>query len=563
MAFERGYAHLTPFQHGVFAECVVQQSGGLSLPMGSGKTLLSLVLALKDTEGVEERNALSLVVVAKSLIATWEMEIQKFFGDTLPYEVMHRSRLKKNYDTWRPAARTKIVITTPQAIAAAYKAYVVSELLVSLEIDRTKRPPLQIKYYANPTAPFLRNNMGPGLFFSRTWHTLVVDEIQQYTNIGTQVCQGLVAIHARARWLISGTVFDEPRAERVLGYLSILNWPDTPRNLPDTESYIRGRRMHRLRGEHIAPFEGLKVTMVLRETNEMFTPPHISERVVKHTLNEAEQNIYLAMKEILYEVCRRAREMRETDPEGARVFSTYRMAMLTYLRQAIICPCIPLASAALDMSDYKKKSTLANIFMDKIRELRLDTWLDDEAAVKSSRIQAICEEAERYKDERIVMFSCFRTTLNMMRYYLPDDRQILTLSPNMSITKRGEVIAEFERTRNGILLLTYTLGANGLNLQCSSTVFLCDFWWNAGKTRQAIARILRFGQKAPRVNIVYFTSNTGLEQVIFEKQKIKDNLTAELMKGVQTSTITRLKIEDIIRMIALAENDTLLRSIYM
>lgn len=558
-SYQRGYDHLTPFQRTIFDECIAKKSGGLSLPMGSGKTLLSLVLALHEAS---DPNALSLVIVAKNLIPSWELEIRKFFGDTLMYDVLHRSRLGDDYDTWRPKPGTKLIIATPQTVARAYKAYVVNERLISYHEVRHEFPRIVLKYFNNPKAPFLKHNMGTGVLFSRTWHTLIVDEIQQYTNIETQVCQGLVSVYATRRWLMSGTVFNEPKPERVLGYYAILDWPNTPRNLPDTVSYVHGKSLYNICNEHIPKFRGLKRSMVIRTKNAMFTPPPVHRHIVSHTLSEAEEKVYLAMKEILYDVCAKARELRYVDKQAARIFSTYRMAMLTYLLQAIVCPFIPLASAALDMSDYKRKTALANIFMDKIRELKLHQWLDDEDAVRSSRIRAICHELKRYPNERVVMFSCFRTSINMIRHYIPAGREVLTLSPQMGIKKRGQVIEQFGVSPNGILLLTYSLGANGLNLQCANTVFLCDFWWNAGKTDQAEARVLRFGQMADRVNIVYFTSNTALEKVIFEKQQIKKDITTELMEGVQTSKMTRLKIEDIIRLIAAEENNKRIKKLY-
>ena len=61
-----------------------------------------------------------------------------------------------------------------------------------------------------------------------------------------------------------------------------------------------------------------------------------------------------------------------------------------------------------------------------------------------------------------------------------------------------------KKSKNGILLLTFGIGANGLNLQCADTVLIADFWWNADKTRQAIARILRYGQEATCINIYYY-----------------------------------------------------------
>ena len=44
--YHKGYNKLNEFQKNIFEECLQRNSGGLSLPMGSGKTLISLVLSL-------------------------------------------------------------------------------------------------------------------------------------------------------------------------------------------------------------------------------------------------------------------------------------------------------------------------------------------------------------------------------------------------------------------------------------------------------------------------------------------------------------------------------------
>ena len=70
--YEMGYKILNKHQKAIFKECLIKQFGGLSLPMGSGKTLLALVLGLHQTK----KNKLPiLVVAAKSLIFSWAAEI--------------------------------------------------------------------------------------------------------------------------------------------------------------------------------------------------------------------------------------------------------------------------------------------------------------------------------------------------------------------------------------------------------------------------------------------------------------------------------------------------------
>ena len=87
-----GKSQLTEFQIDILYECLKKKSGGLSLTMGSGKTFVSLVLALEQTK---ESKKPILVVASKTLIESWIFEIKKFFGDKLNYIVLHSSYIKK------------------------------------------------------------------------------------------------------------------------------------------------------------------------------------------------------------------------------------------------------------------------------------------------------------------------------------------------------------------------------------------------------------------------------------------------------------------------------------
>ena len=65
---------LHKYQVDVYNECLIKGSGGMSLPMGSGKTLISILLCLKQSEYNDSK---ILIVVAKNLISVWENEIKK------------------------------------------------------------------------------------------------------------------------------------------------------------------------------------------------------------------------------------------------------------------------------------------------------------------------------------------------------------------------------------------------------------------------------------------------------------------------------------------------------
>jgi SNF2 family DNA or RNA helicase len=550
------YNKLNNFQKAILKECCQKKSGGLSLPLGSGKTIISLVLSLFLTINNKE---LILVVASKSLIASWCAEITKFFGDDLKFEVVHQSIIKSGLNMWKPNSDTQLILTTADVLSKFYK-----ELNVDKEFIEQKFIHLNggayIKHFKKQSKPYLNHVIGGGIFYSLTWGCLIVDEAQVYTNIDTLRCQALGALVVNHRWLLSGTLFDEPKIERILGYHIVLNAPGKPRNLPDTKTLLLGNTENGIKIK--SKFKGLNEHLVIRKTNQAFAPPKVYEEIVTHKLFPEEEKIYTMMRNILIEVKKKADIAKlAKNIDDLKRFSSYKMVMIMYLRQALICPLIPIASIAIDASDMEKKSDLSKIIMEEIRKLDIDAYLDDTESVKSSRIRASLKCLEKHKNEQVIVFSTFKSYLDIMEYFLPKTRQFFRMTAEMSLDARGKLIEDFRNTKNSILLMTYELGANGLNLQFAATVLLVDFWWNAARTQQAIGRIFRFGQLADQVNIYFFSANTGIEKIIFEKQSAKIQILNELKVGGQETKVPKINMENVIKMIELEDNKRLLKKI--
>jgi SNF2 family DNA or RNA helicase len=539
---------LNSFQKNIFTECIREGSGGLSLPLGSGKTLLSLVLSLYFTR---ETFKPVLVVVSKSLVGSWEVEIKKFFGDLLKYEIVHQNRIKDGLGMWRMKSDTNLILTTVDVLAKCYKDHFVSDRFTYQKYDPKAMG--YITYYKKPDKPFLNHVLGGGIFFSREWGCLIVDEVQKYTNIETKWCQSLGSINSEHRWLLSGTMFDEPKVKRILGYHIILNAPGKPRNVPDTQKLVTSDE-----------FKGLNETLIHRAENKAFKPPEVNEVIIKHKLNDEEEKIYVTMKKILSEVQRRARLAKlYHNEEELKKFNSYKLVMIMYLRQSLICPLIPLASIALNASNMSKKSELSKIIMSEMDKLGLKDWLDNEESIKSSRLDQVLKCVNKH-DEKVIIFSCFKSFLDIGEYLIKKeikDKPLFRMRASMSAKKRAQLIKNFEKSKNGILLLTYQLGAEGLNLQFASTILLVDFWWNASKEQQAIGRIFRYGQVSDKINVYFFTANTGIEKILFKKQQAKLQVLKELRTGKMETKIPFIKLDDVIKLIELSDNEELLKKV--
>lgn len=544
-----GRGILNEFQINILEECLEKGSGGLSIAMGSGKTIISIILMLellKKSMNNSGQKELGIVVVSKSLLPSWEFEISKFFKKELKYQIFHQKTEKFILNP-----ETIFLLTTPKTLVKYYKLNEIEKKFV-YEIDVNNF--VKKTCYRIHDFPYIENNNSiDSLIYSTKWSCLIVDEAHVYTNIKTLNTQAIGSLCCENRWLLSGTLFNEPKIERILGYYVLLNNKNFPRNVPDTKLFV-----------YSSYFKGVSQELVFRDKNEMFKEPKVNKVIVEHYFSEEEQKVYSMMKNVMNKIRSKVKQyILDEDTTNTRKFSAYLLAIITYLRQCLICPMLPIANIAIDCADFSNKHELSKIIKEELDSLQLNDWMNNEENVKSSRINKVIESINNHKEEQIVIFSCFRTSIDILTHFIQNDlkRTCQTLSTDMSIKKRSETIKTFTESKNNILLLTYDLGAEGLNLQSANNVIILDMWWNTSKMKQAIARVLRFGQKAEIVNVYMYSSNTGIEKALLDKHKSKLDMLEELKVGQLKSKITSIKMDDIIKFINLDDNSKLLKEL--
>jgi superfamily II DNA or RNA helicase len=176
-----GFKQLNTFQQDIVRESISKKSGALSLPLGSGKSIIALVLSFYFTQNNELP---ILVVCSKSLITNWIEQIEKFYGKQLKYKIIHPSmsdvtqlKIKKKYH---------IYIITTDVLAKAYKNhFITNSFIKQVYVNRG----IFMNTYNVPYKPYLNHTIADGLLYSIQWGCLVVDEAQLYTNINTHKCQ--------------------------------------------------------------------------------------------------------------------------------------------------------------------------------------------------------------------------------------------------------------------------------------------------------------------------------------------------------------------------------------
>lgn len=528
---------LSEYQIAVLNECLDKGNcGSISLPMGAGKTLLGLVFSRMVSEGVGP----VLIVVSKTLIPGWIMEIEKFMPD-LVYVMFHQDNIKK-IDQYRFPPDLELVLTTPETVFKSYSlGNIENRFVQTVIVNEGIFGQHNVLHYHPPTSsPYDAHDSGQRLLHSTKWGCLIVDEAQEYTKITTARCRAICSIFAGHRWLMSGTIFKEPCVENILGYYMMMNYPGMPKCLPDMEQLVRSRK-----------YEGLLKSQIVREKAEIII--EFEEHFVNVPLSIEEAAIYTLTRSIVIDLQKRMTEYKRVhDIENTKKINGCLQSSIGLLRQCIVSPMIAISKLCLDMVNVAADSEIADMFMTKLRELNLVNYFNDAQNLTSTRLRKTIDII--LSQERIVVFSAFRTTIDLLIYLLKDKKRVFVLDKDMSIPEREAVIRESQQCSDFVILVTFRMGANGLNLQHANSVMCIDSEWNYATTKQAIARVIRRGQASSLVHVYYLMSNTGVEEAIFKKHKDKVEALKELDIGAMTTKVTSYHIKDIITILEQEQN---------
>lgn len=538
------YSKLTSQQIDIVSECVERNNGiGLSLSMGSGKTIISLMVAL-----IKSKDRPFLVICSKTLIQTWINEINKFFGDKLKYAIFHSDYIK-DLSSFELTNDINLIITTPQLTSKYYDLLDIQFDFVRHEIiNLNEFNQHEVVHYIQRSELDNTIKIGGSILHRRRWGCLIVDEAHNYTKITTNRSRSIISISSKFTLALSGTLFTEPTPERFLGYHLLINDRTFPDNLPDVIRFLRSNE-----------FLGVDRTIISKTIVDKI---NYNSHIVICELTRDERKVFICIRNLVLEINKKITEQKRLgrDTEGIiRKFNAQKMGMLCYLRQCLVSPLIPISNVALDMYDLSANNELSRVFNDKLNELDLTDYLSDENNIKSSRIGKALEIIEKH--QKIIVFSIYRTSIDILKTFITN-RKVFVLTSEMSIQKRIDLINKCSKCEdNYVLLTTYDLGSEGLNLQFMDNCLLLDFDWSDATTSQSIARIVRNGNKSKNINVYNLISNTGIENAIFKKQKEKNVILEEVKTGAIKSNVSKIKLDEIIKFLSNQDNIDLFQSI--
>lgn len=187
-------------------------------------------------------------------------------------------------------------------------------------------------------------------------------------------------------------------------------------------------------------------------------------------------------------------------------------------------------------------------------------WLNDNAwaeedSGKLARLREIAEVVAQ-RQEKMLVFTQFREMTGPLQHFLSGifGRPGLVLHGATAVKHRKDLVRTFQDDEEApFFILSLKAGGSGLTLTAASHVVHFDRWWNPAVENQATDRAFRIGQKR-NVLVHKFVCRGTVEEKIDAMIEAKRTLSDELLAGSGEISVTEIKDEDLLRLVALDLN---------
>lgn len=318
---------------------------------------------------------------------------------------------------------------------------------------------------------------------------VIFDEIQYIKNNTSKTYDTLSRLDARTRIGLSGTPL-ENRIDELWNILNILNPGMMVNKCKFMKKYRKGNydELHKV----LNPF-------ILRRTKEEVIDqlPEKSEEIIYCDFSTEQRQLYDAIK----------LAVKESMKNYSSVNNTSMLKGLLLLRQ--VC-CHPrLLNEEVNVNGIEESC--------KFDALKI-------------KVSEIVESGNK-----VVIFSQFTKMLQIIKRWCEEEK-LKHFYLDGKTSKRQEEIDNFEKSEDGIFLISLKVGGVGLNLTSAHYAIIYDPWWNPFAEQQAEDRIFRIGQKH-NVTIFKMIVSETIEEKILNMQISKQQLFSDIMNGISTEKI--------------------------
>ena len=147
-------------------------------------------------------------------------------------------------------------------------------------------------------------------------------------------------------------------------------------------------------------------------------------------------------------------------------------------------------------------------------------------------IETVSDYLTKYRNEKIIVFSYFRGTLNYLYERLRQDGIESQVLVGGLAESKQEIINRFRSSETFRVLLSSEVASEGVDLQFSRVLINYDLPWNPMKVEQRIGRLDRIGQKAEKISILNFGYENTIDENIYSRLYLRLNIFERAIGGM-------------------------------
>ncbi len=343
------------------------------------------------------------------------------------------------------------------------------------------------------------------------WHMALLDEAQAIKNSAAKTTQLVCRLDARHRLCLTGTPMENHLGELWSQFAFLM-----PGLLGDAKRFARVFRTpieKKQDGERRAVLSGRLKPFLLRRTKSLVAAdlPPKTEILRPLELAGPQRDLYETVRLAMHEKVR-----REVAEKGIARSHIVVLDALLKLRQVCCDPRLVKLTAARQVNASAKLEHLMEMLPPLIEEGR-----------------------------QILLFSQFTSMLDLIKPALAE-AGIDFVELRGDTKDRAGPVAQFQKGKAPLFLISLKAGGTGLNLTAADTVIHYDPWWNPAVEDQATDRAHRIGQDKP-VFVYKLVAQGTVEERMLELQQRKKALAAGIYDaaggtgaGLEAGDIERL-----------------------
>lgn len=478
--------------------------GMLCLEPGLGKTFVMLHrIAQEINTGVRP----TLVVCPLSAMITWENEPKKFFGEHMKVCVFRKERMKLDKVTIAQLNEYHIVIVNFELLRS-----VVTKNNLFDFISNTDDGGRVLGCNTSNTA-IGRQQEGESILFSIKWRRIIIDESHNIANRRSGIFQSVMCLSSDVKWCLTGTPIRN-WSEDLYAQFKFLGYTD---NVYDIKAFKRKK------------YKDYMLVMDYDSANIQLPKNTIIN--IKCELTGQNKDIYLRYLE-------KASDAFNDFIVGTKPFSEI-LTLFMRLRQVCVAPYIVTPDQNKMTNEEKEEYTLSQEEMGDMSQ-GLSRWINEpigSAGIYSPKCMEIIRILKKDipKGEKVIIFTMFKRVIELIQTTLEaEEINSIAITGEVTGKEREKEIQSFKKGDVDVLLISYKIGAESLNLTEANHIILVEPFWSPAVINQAVARVNRIGQTKETKVYQLYVPNTkdipSIEEGIIEmcNDKLKEaNATLE------------------------------------